>query len=351
MTQHSLAIARFALFSLLVVCSQSPAQPASNEKPAFRLYVGNSMDSNVSVIDLSSLKVVDNLNVGPHVHCVALTPDGRRLFTTSEADNALVISDTSAGKIIGTVKMPGRPNECAVTPEARFVTVPIRDGNSVVIVDAIQQKIVKVLPIKDPHNSVNIGSNRYSFVSSMGSHEIDIIDLEKLDFSAHIPVGGMPRPFVVAKDGRTLYVAVSDLHGFNIVDVSTQKLLQTVELPSQHPGPPRPRKYETPDTYTHGLALTPDETEVWVTSLLDDCIYIYDLKAQKVVARLNTGDGPNWVVFSPDGKYGCVSSTDSDDVSIFEVKQRREAARIKVGKVPKRIAIAPAPSTGQVAKQ
>ena len=309
MTRYCLST---ALAGLSLSCTLALAQPDSNEKLPFRLYVGNSMGNNVSVIDLGSLKVVDNLTVGAHVHCVALTPDGRRLFTTSESDKALVISDTSTGKIIATVNMPGRPNECAVTPDARFVTVPIRDGNSVVIVDAIQQKIVKILPIKDPHNSVNIGSNRYSFVSSMTSHDIDIIDFEKLDFSAQIPVGGMPRPFVVSKDGRTLYVAVSDLHGFNIVDVDTQKLLQKVEMPSQHPGPPRPRKYETPDTYTHGLALTPDETEVWVTSLLDDCIYIYDLKAKKVVARLNTGDGPNWVVFSPDGKYGCVSSTDSE---------------------------------------
>jgi YVTN family beta-propeller protein len=66
---------------------------------------------------------------------------------------------------------------------------------------------------------------------------------------------------------------------------------------------------------------------------------------------LDTGDGPNWVVFSPDGKYGCVSSTDSDDVSIFDVKKRTEVARVKVGKVPKRIAIAPVDATSQSASR
>jgi YVTN family beta-propeller protein len=57
-----------------------------------------------------------------------------------------------------------------------------------------------------------------------------------------------------------------------------------------------------------------------------------------------TGDGPNWIVFSPDGKYGCVSNTDSDDVSIFDVKERREVARVKVGKVPKRLVIGMEPT-------
>src|ERR1700676_99184 len=317
--------------------------PCFSASDNFLLYVGNSMGDDVSVIDLASLKVIGDITVGPHVHGVAVTPDGRRLFTTSEVDHTLIISDTETHKIIGTVKLPGKPNQCAVTPDGRYVIVPIRDGDSVAIVDVNQQKIVKLLPIKEPHNSLNMGSNKYMFVTSMGSHEIDVIDLEKMDFSAHIAVGGRPRPFVVSKDGRTMYVAVSDLHGFNIVDIPEQKVTQRVEMPSEHPGPPRPREFETPDTATHGLALSPDESELWVTSLLDDCIYIYDVKAKKITGRLNTGSGPNWVVFSPDGKYGCVSNTDTDDVSIFNVKDRREVARVKVGKVPKRLAISIVP--------
>jgi YVTN family beta-propeller protein len=92
------------------------------------------------------------------------------------------------------------------------------------------------------------------------------------------------------------------------------------------------------------LALSPDGSEIWVTSLLDDSIYIYDLKRRKVTGRLATGDGPNWVAFSPDGKYVAVSNTDSDDVSIFDAKARVQLAKVKVGKVPKRIAIATAPA-------
>src|SRR3981081_1516359 len=179
------------------------------------LYVGNSQGDDVSVVDLTSLKVIGNIAVGKHVHCVALTPDGRRLFTTSEVDHTLIISDTGTHKIIGTVKLPGKPNHCAVTPDGHYVTVPIRDGDSVAIVDVNQRKIVKILPIKEPHNSVNMGSNRYMFVSSMGSHEIDVIDLEKMDYSAHIPVGGRPRPFVMSKDGRIMDVPFTDLPVFH----------------------------------------------------------------------------------------------------------------------------------------
>src|ERR1700724_1364273 len=127
------------------------------------LYVGNSMGDDVSVVDLASLKVIGDITVGKHVHCVALTEDGKRLFTTSELDHTLIISDTATQKIIGTVKLPGKPNQCAVTPDGRYVTVPIRDGDSVAIVDVNQQKLVKLLPIKEPHNSAHMG--RRSHVS------------------------------------------------------------------------------------------------------------------------------------------------------------------------------------------
>jgi YVTN family beta-propeller protein len=180
----------------------------------------------------------------------------------------------------------------------------------------------------------------------MASHEVNVIDLEKMDYSAVIPAGGRPRPYAVSADGKTMFVAVADLHGFVIVDVPEKKVLERVEMPAEHPTP-HPLKFETEDTRTHGLALTPDGRELWVTSLLDDCLYIYDVKARKIVGKVPTGGGPNWLAFTPDGKYACVSDTDSDDVAVIDVKNRREVARIKVGRVPKRLAVAIAPAGTQ----
>lgn len=330
---------RISLTCLLAWCAVTAA--AQN-----LLYVGNSRGDDISVVDLASLKVVGDIKLGDRIHGVAVQPDGKRLFATVESDHTLRIIDTATRQPVGTVKVSGRPNQVAVTPDGKYVAVPIRDGDKVDIVDVAKQVVVKSLPIKEPHNALSTGSNRYMFVSSMRSHEINIIDLDKMDFSAVIPAGGRPRPYVVSPDGKTMFVAVADLHGFVIVDIPERKVVERVEMPAQHPTP-HPLQYETPDTHTHGLALTPDGGELWVTSLLDDCVYIYDVKAKKIVGKVPTGGGPNWVAFTPDGKYLCVSNTDSDDVSVIDVKNRREVTRIKVGKVPKRLAVAMAPADGK----
>jgi YVTN family beta-propeller protein len=308
-----------------------------------RLYVGNSRGDDVSIVDLNSFKVIGDIKLGDRIHGVTVQPDGKRLFVTVESDHTLRIIDTTTRQTIASVKVSGRPNQVAVTPDGKYVAVPIRDGDKVDIVDVAKQAVVKSLPIREPHNALNTGSNRYIFVSSMASHEINVIDLEKMDYSAVIPAGGRPRPYAVSPDGKTMFVAVADLHGFIIVDVAEKKVLERVEMPAEHPTP-HPLQFESADTRTHGLGLTPDGNELWVSSLLDDCVYIYDVKAKKIVGKVPTGGGPNWLAFTPDGKYVCVSNTDSDDVSVIEVKSRREVTRIKVGKVPKRLAVAITPA-------
>ena len=68
-------------------------------------YVGNSIADDITVIDLNSLKVLGDMNVGPHVQGLAVQADGKRLFTTSEGDKTLRIFDTSTGKLLGEIKL------------------------------------------------------------------------------------------------------------------------------------------------------------------------------------------------------------------------------------------------------
>src|SRR5262249_51071930 len=102
-------------------------------------------------------------------------------------------------------------------------------------------------------------------------------------------------------------------------------------------------KFPVPRTPTHGLELTPDEKELWVTSCGTDTVYVFDTSNKKIVAKVGVGKGPNWVTFSPDGRYCCVSNVLSDDVSILDVAKREEVARVGVGKQPKRLVVIDVP--------
>jgi YVTN family beta-propeller protein len=322
------------LFAASVACL---ADAAPNGK--MKLYVTNSLGDDITVIDLATLRVIDDIKVGKQVHGIAAPTDGRRLFVTIESERSLKVIDTATDKVVDIIPLTGKPNQCASTPDGRFVAAPIRDGNSVDIVDTGQHKVVRVLPVKVPHNCFNAGSNQEMFVSSMGDDEIDLIDLKNMEYAAKISVQGVPRPYAVSQNEEWLYVALSDFHGFVIVNIPSRKQTERVELPA---APPSACPLE-PHTPTHGLAISPGGKELWVTSLGDNGVYVYSIATKQISKEIPTGRCPNWVTFSPDGKYCCVSNSDSDDCSIIDTRTRREIARPKVGRGPKRLLAVLAP--------
>jgi YVTN family beta-propeller protein len=299
------------------------------------LYVTNSLADDITVIDLANFKTTATLKVGDRVHGICAPADGRRLYVTIESEKNLKSIDPISGKVLATIPLTGRPNQCASTPDGRFVGVPIRDGDSVDVVDMNVGKVVKVLPVRAPHNCFNAGRNDNLYVSGMGDHEIDVIDLKKLEYSAKIPIEGIPRPYAVSADEKTLYVALTDFHGFAAVSIPNKKEIARVELP---PAPPSTCVLE-PHTPTHGLTLSPDGKKLWVTSLGDDKMYVYDVSAKKIVGSTATGRCPNWIAFSPDGKYAAVSNSAEDTASVIDTNTLKEAAKVKVGKGPKRVLI------------
>jgi YVTN family beta-propeller protein len=324
---------------LVMLAAPLAAVHAQKSATVPTLYVTNSTGDNIHIIDLRTLKVVGELKTAPHPHGAAVSGDGRRFFTTIENDHTLLVFDSAANRLLRTIKLTQLPNQCAVTPDGKFAGVPIRGGDSVDIVDIELGKVVKNLPVKTPHNCYNAKRNDHLWVTSMGDHKVNLIDLKSLSYLAEIPVGGVPRPLAVTRDEKLLYCALSDLHGFVIADVAQKKVIARVELPALPAG----AKLPVPNTPTHGLELSPDEKELWVTSCATDSVYVVDTASRKIVGKVGVGSGPNWVAFSPDGKYCCVSNVLSDDVSIIDTARRQEATRIRVGHQPKRLVAADVP--------
>ncbi len=222
-------------------------------------------------------------------------------------------------------------------------------GDDISIVDMGSLKVTGEIKAGERVHGVCVQADgKRLFATVETDHSLRIIDTASHQTVATVKVSGRPNQCAATPDGKYVVVPIRDGDSVDIIDVKQEKIVEKkvlarVEIPAEH-ATLRKLEYESQDTLTHGLALTPDGGELWVSSLLDDAMYIYDVKAKKVTGKVNTGMGPNWIVFTPDGKYACVSNTDTDDVSVIDVKSRREVARVKVGKVPKRLAVAIAPT-------
>jgi YVTN family beta-propeller protein len=306
------------------------------------LYVANSQGDDITVIDLPTQKIMTTIKVGPIVHGVCAQGDGRRAFATIESEHTLKVIDTGKNAVIDSIALPGQPNECAATADGKYVVVPLlAPANSAVIIDMAQKKIVKTLPLKHPHNCFTPegGSNSVVYCEERDAFRINRIDLKTMDYTNMVKVAGDPRPFIVTPDEKTLYTALSGLHGFATIDIANKMMTQTV-LP---PMPWMNCRVEPPNTPVHGIALTADGRKLWITSVSDSGIYVYDIASKTLGPKITVGECPNWISMSKDGKYAAVSNADTDDASILDAKSEKEIARIKVGKAPKRLLVIDVP--------
>jgi YVTN family beta-propeller protein len=169
--------------------------------------------------------------------------------------------------------------------------------------------------------------------TSMDDNKLTGIDIQTEAPAFEIPLPGQPRPFVIAPDSRRLYVQLSDLHGFVVVDLAARRVIDKVLLPDAPSG----AKPLIPRTFSHGIGIAPDGKTLWVTSLLDNSVSVFTLPDLKRLGTTRVGQAPDWLTFTGDGRRCYVSNAGSDAVSVLDVESRKEVARIPVGAMPKRI--------------
>jgi len=97
------------------------------------------------------------------------------------------------------------------------------------------------------------------------------------------------------------------LLGFEIGDAQTGKVLHRVEVKGFQKG--STKRHGCP---SHGIGLTPDEKEIWLSDSHNRRMHIFDNTKMPPaqVASIELRDEPGWITFSIDGKYGYPSTGD-----------------------------------------
>jgi YVTN family beta-propeller protein len=155
-------------------------------------------------------------------------------------------------------------------------------------------------------------------------------------WSIHFEGGVRPLCFETNPDGSTkrMFVQLTNLHGFAIVDWEKRKEVGRIKLPDV---PPAERNSEgIQGAPAHGILIAPDGKTLWSTSKINSHVYAYSMPDLKYLGGVRVGTVPDWLTFSPDSKKLYVANAHSNFVSVIDVAARKETAQIKVGQVPKR---------------
>jgi YVTN family beta-propeller protein len=231
---------------------------------------------------------------------------------------------------------PLRPVSVRIRLLQKAVSI-IQAPGAVDVIDTASLEKVKTIPMKaGVHNTYVTPDGRFIVAGSVVGKFLMVIDrgTEQPVWGLGFDNGVRPMAFEKNADGSTnrLFVQLSNVHGFAVVDFATHKEVSRVNLPAA----PEGKKPDIDATPSHGIGVSPDGKTLWVDSSLNNKVYCYSLPDLKLLGEVVVGRTPDWLTFTPDSRKVYVSNAGANSVSSIDVKSMKELTRIKVGQVPKR---------------
>jgi YVTN family beta-propeller protein len=311
---------------------------------AVRIIQTNGAGDNVHIIDPATNKVVGIIEGEEIVHGVTSAPDGSRIYLSNESLETFDVIDAKTLKLTKRIELSGRPNNVAITKDGKKVYVGIAENPGALdIIDTVSLTRVKTTPVSGSvHNVYVTPDGKFAVAGSVGGSTISIVDTTTDVMLRTIKMSSGIRPMIfdTNPDGstRNIYVQLTNFHGFAVVDFASGKETQRIEHP------PVPGEHAHTDGLqgapAHGLGIPSDGKTLWSTSKVYSHAYVFSLPDLKPIGTVFVGQHPEWITFTPDGKFAYIGAAGDNMTYAVDTKAMKVVAKIPVGQVPKRIGTA-----------
>jgi hypothetical protein len=229
----------------------------------------------------------------------------KRVFITTPKTMTAV--DLITEKVLWEKRYDGGCDRMAISPDGLTIYVPSFESDHWNVVDAASGEVIRKIETRSgAHNTIYGPDGRavymaglkspYLFVSETSGHQVA---------SKTGPFSAAIRPFTVNFAQTLCFVNVNELLGFEIGDLRTGAKLHRVEVRGFGKGPVK--RHGCP---SHGIALTPDEREIWLTDAANSRLHIFDNSKMPPVQKesIQLRDQPGWITFSLDGTFAYPST-------------------------------------------
>ena len=222
--------------------------------------------------------------------------------------------DLRSEKLLWERAYEGGCDRMALSPDGRTMYLPSLEKDHWHVVDALTGDVLtKLVPKSGAHNTIYGLDGRFAYLAGLRSPHLAVSDTSRHEIVRQVgPFGAAIRPFTVNGRQTLCFVNVNELLGFEVGDLRTGQPLHRVEVRGFEKGPVK--RHGCP---SHGIGLTPDERELWVTDAANSRLHIFDatMMPPRQVASIELRDQPGWITFRLDGRHAWPSTGDIVDVA------------------------------------
>jgi len=258
-----------------------PGLPAAR---ADLLFVLNSGEASISVVDPGTRAEIRRIPVLREPHHLVLTPDGRELVIGDSGGNELIFLDPATGEVRRRERI-SNPYHLEYSPDGRFLVVASLRRDQVDIYEAATLALVhRFRPGDMPSHIAFSPDSRRVFVTMQGDRAVIAFDMETRTQLWSAEVG--PEPAGIIWHRGKLIVGIMGSDHFAVLDPETREVTR---------GPVLGRG-------AHTIFPSPDGRALFATSRVDSRLAEIDPETLAVRRVWNIPGGPDCITFDPEGR-------------------------------------------------
>jgi YVTN family beta-propeller protein len=295
------------IFTVLFALMLGQGVVNAQNTPANALLVLAKRDSNLLIVDPSSLQVLARVPVGHDPHEVIASSDGKLAYVTNYgfgAFNTLAVVDLVAQKPLPAIDLGPLRGPHGITFVGGKVWFTAETEKAIGSFDPAAQRVDWVLGTGQNRTHMIYVSPDMKRIITTNVSSATVSIIEKT-------VGAAPGPPAPA-DGKA--------------------------APGPPPGMPGPPGGDWNETLVpvgkggEGFDVSADGKEIWVANAGDGTVSIIDVSSKRVTQTVAAGvPGANRLKFTPDGKLALISALRGPDVTVIETATHKIIKRIPVG--------------------
>ena len=225
--------------------------------------------------------------------------------------------DLTTEKIVWEKTYEGGCDRMSISPDGKIMYLPSLEKDFWNVVDCNTGDVIKkITVVRRAHNTVYGPSGDHVYMADIASPYLHVAETKTHSIVRKIgPFGEGIRPFTINSAETRVFVNVDGLLGFEVGDLKTGKRLDRIVVEGWNMG--EVRRHGNP---SHGIGLTPDETELWVSDGYNMRMHVFSaIPPYQQLTTIPLQDMPGWVTFSMDGKYAYPSSGEVIDVKTRKI--------------------------------
>jgi WD40 repeat protein len=311
--------------------------PIGSAKPAHR-YIYAATGGTINVYDIDNghkkVKSIPVPGAGGDLRGACGDVPNHAIYLSYFGGGKVVAIDLQTDKVMWTKAVDPGADRGEASPDGTKLFVPAGENFNAPWNYELDPKtgtqLAQFMVTNKAHDS-NVGaSGKYAYLETKSSPIVTVVDLAANKPLRNITFSNIAGPHAVDSSDRYIYANVFQLFGFEVADVTTGKVVASVEaMDVKNPGNGGEAALRN-----HGIALKPDETELWEGSKYSSSLFVFDLSTMppKQIKRLTIpGYGfTHWITFSIDGSYAYPSPDQhsSIPVQVFDTRTYAPVATI-----------------------